>query len=98
MTANVTDPKLKVKQPRERLPSSMDFINVLDPGETIGTISLLQARPSGLTIADQNIVGSKIIFWLSGGDDQVTYHVEAAVQTSIGATREADGDLYVVDK
>lgn len=99
---SVTAPENLVKQPSEVRQYTMDFANLLATGETITVDSVSHELRGGgisdLTVYNEAVSGSTVVFWVSGGTDNQTYRIEIIVTTSLGQTLEGDGLLSVRDE
>lgn len=102
MSCSVTAPEVLVKQPSEVRQYTMDFANLLATGESISspviTDTLRGGGVSDLTVYNESVSGSNVVFWVSGGTDNNTYRIEIVVTTSNSQTLEGDGLLSVRDK
>ena len=72
------------KDIRDKKDYSVDWASRLQSGETI-TLSSWSVSPSGITISNDSISGSKAITWLDGGTAGVLYSVSNVITTSRGA-------------
>ena len=86
-----------VKQPSEDTPYTINFENLLEDGDSIASVTSLAGTPSGLTLGAASIVGTTVVFDISGGSDGVLYLVEAVVATTAGHVHEDGGYLFVTE-
>jgi hypothetical protein len=86
-----------VKAPVETKQYSIDYSVWLNTGETISSVSYLIIPTGTLAVAGSLIAADNksISFFVSGGDDGVTYELLVIVTTSSGQTKE-DAVLFVV--
>jgi len=103
MSSVVTAPENLVKQPSEIRQFTMEFANLLSSGETISTISSISDEIRGggvsdLTVYNEAVSGTTVVFWVSGGTDGQTYRIEIVITTSNSQTLEGDGLLSVRDE
>ena len=103
MSNCVTAPEIPVKQPSEVRQFTMDFANLLSGVEVISSITSVSDEKRGgdvsdLTVYNEVKTDTMVTFWVSGGTDGVTYHIEVVVVTSASQTLEGDGLLSVRDK
>lgn len=86
-----------VKTPNERKRYTVDYTNWLETTETLATVDFTVDPPGSLEIdADEILPGNKkVMYFVSGGDDAVTYRVPILVTTSTGQTKE-DVVYYIV--
>lgn len=80
------------KTPGERRRYTIDYTAMLSTEETLTnvTYSVRQATEHPLVV-DQQIIqpeGKKITFYVSGGDDQITYDLDITADTSLGQIKE----------
>jgi hypothetical protein len=73
----------------------IDYSEWLDTGETLLTADFTVDPLGALTVDGVGVVGSNVVFFVNGGDDQVTYKVLVTITTSAGQTKE-DSILFVV--
>lgn len=95
---SVTAPMILEKQSGEARTVGMDFVNLLDSGETIASVSSVTSTPDGLTVGSGSISGTKVLVTVSGGSAGTTYRFDFTVVTSASQTLIADGKLLVVDQ
>lgn len=95
---SVTAPMILEKQSGESRTVGMDFVNLLDTGETLSSVSSVTTSPSGLTVGSGTISGTKVLVTVSGGSAGTTYRFDFTVVTSSSQTLMADGKLIVVNE
>jgi hypothetical protein len=83
------------KDPDDILDYSIDWTRLLDPGDTIASVTWIV--PSGLTGGAELITGAITTVWLSGGTTGRTYDVTARVTTSGGRQIDRSGRLFVTE-
>lgn len=86
-----------IKQPAESRLYSMDFSNLLAPGETLSSVTSVTADVAGLTLGSPTCSGVFAYSQISSGTADVRYKVTFVVVTSAGNTLEGEGTLQVKD-
>lgn len=86
-----------IKTPNERKRYTVDYSNWLETVETLATVDFTIDPVGTLEIDAFEIMpgNKKVMFYVSGGDAAVTYHVTILVSTSSGQTKE-DVIYYIV--
>lgn len=84
------------KDPSETLDYAMDFTaQMTADNDTVTTLIGVTAKPTGLTIANPTLVGSKVICWISGGTLLADYLITFEVTTAGGRTYSRSAYLPV---
>lgn len=100
---SIIAPEKLIKQPSEIRKYSMDFSALLASDELIDSIYSIAAAAQDssitddLVISDEEIDGSSIIFWVSGGTANQRYKITIIVSVDSGQRLEGDGILYIKD-
>lgn len=82
------------KRSTEKILVAMDFGAWLSTDETISTADSVIA--SGLTIGSATISGSRVLFFVEGGETGSRYQVTVTITTSTGQIFVGEGPLKVV--
>ena len=101
MTYTPADVQLDGQHPLEVIDHALDFRGQIPTGDTLtGTPSVSVA--TGLTLTPSGrpaptIVGTTVVFWLSGGTSGTTYQGEVRVGTDGGRTLVGNFQIEIVD-
>lgn len=97
-------PSFSVKRTAEFRRLAMNFVNYLEPGETISNatfsvvvLSGTDANPSAMLSGGSSIVGSVCKQLVVGGVDGVRYLLKCLINTSLGQRLEGIAILPVSD-
>jgi hypothetical protein len=96
MSTNLTSTTVLYKQPREKIPASMDFVNIIQPGDTITGTPYITVEPSGY-IALYSITSRDNVAYVTIGSGVTSqdYRFDFEVTTTSGYIYIADGYLKV---
>lgn len=86
---NVISPK----DPLDVLPYAFDWTNFLASGETIQSATI--TVPTGITLGAQQINGSIVQFYLSGGTAGTAYKISCFIQTNMTPAANRSFQLQV---
>lgn len=88
------------KQPGERKRYKIDYTDWLDTGENVtGTVFTVQTVTAPPLVIDDVAVtpdAKMVQYYISGGVDGVTYHVDAQLTTNTGPQRREDEIIVAV--
>lgn len=91
------------KQNREEYFLSFNFARVISPLTTISEATITIVNEEGTDVTDtltdisrQNIVGSKVNFWIRGGNEQ-TYKITCVITMDNGEVFEQDATIEVIE-
>ncbi len=73
------------------------FPELADDADELETVVSVTATPSGLTLDDEAIDGSRVSVTIEGGADGITYLLKCVVETAGGSRLEASGRLKIDD-
>lgn len=78
--------------PTEEKRYVIDYTEWLDTGETISTKAFAVSPSGGLSVSSSAIESGskKVSFFVTGGDDNVTYSVVATITTSGGQRKQVE--------
>jgi hypothetical protein len=90
-----------IADPNEILDYAWDFAPDLAVGETITTKTV--TVPTGLTLSPAGkpapaIVGSTVVFWLTGGTLNSTYDITVHIVTSAGREYDLTDTLWILSR
>ena len=87
------------QHPSDELDHAVRFSSWLPSDDTLASCAV--SVTSGLTLGSStkapSIVGSNVVFWLSGGEPGREYYVQVTAQTSDGRRKIVDGSILIID-
>jgi len=84
-----------VKRVAEAVTYDLDFTPLLRTGETLATLTAVFATPDGLDLEDPAMATPFVQVQVAGGVDGTDYILAARAETSLGDTRQVEGEVRV---